>query len=118
MRKKKPPFLALTVLVVLLAIVGFVNYSATVKPGDDPGHGSLENPVSKEQTAESAKSTKEQMKGQIRDMVGMSRPGASDASQPTNDKPTVVREKPAKYKPVPSDSTVSGMWYTDESNQK
>ncbi|HRF61262.1 MAG TPA: hypothetical protein PLH94_15265, partial [Fimbriimonadaceae bacterium] len=116
MRKKKPPFLALTVLVVLLGIVGFANYTWTAKPSADAhDHGSLDNPVPKEDTKGDEKSTKEQMKGQIRDMVGMSRPGTNDSKQASNDKPTVVKEKPAKYKPVPSDSTVSGMWYTDES---
>ncbi len=129
MRKRKPPIVPITLLVVFACIVGYVNYNSTPvnqRPPTPPAATAPRETESKEAVANKLKNSvaapttagASTSKGE-----NPLAPPSGDAMIPDNMKEMIKRKNPnfdklpkdpSMQKPVPNDSATSTQWYTPE----
>lgn len=112
MKKRKPPVLLITLLVVMVGIVAVYNLmqSGVISPSADahdhaPPQQSVVTPATERQAMRDA------MRRQM-----TSPPAAGDPSgMPKPKTPTVLVEKQQQFKQKPNESSTSTQWYAPES---
>lgn len=119
MKKRNKPIVLVTLLVLMIGAVAFVNFPREMlanKPGDD-GHGHDETPQTGQKVEVPDKnSIASSVAGSINKAdprrAQVTAPGAPGAQAA---KPLIQVEKPGQaVKPTLSDSSTSTQWYTDE----
>lgn len=119
MKKRKPPVMMASILVVLVAVVAIMNGRTTShEAGDGHDHGqeqtSVENSdqvLAQSRETESKASLAAMTKGKVKKPR---RPGEEEAA----DEPVVSETKKFKYNPQPGESPVNTQWYTEQSGLK
>lgn len=118
MKKRKPPIVLATCLVIMLLAVGIIYGQRPGGPGDGHGHDQAPPPPAAEQ-GERPKMSPSQITSMNK---GMMKPGklpagrADMAGGPTG--PSIAVPKQQNIKPTPNDSSTSTQWYTDQTKKK
>lgn len=122
MKKRKPPVLLATCLVLMLVAVGII-YAPKGGGGDGHDHGQQAANTPPPPAAETGNRPKVST-GQIANMAKSAVSQAPTASErPTmgggpNSGPSIAASKPVNYKPQPNESSTSTQWYTDQTGKK
>lgn len=122
MRKRKPPVLLGTVLVLMLVAVGIMY--APRGSGDD-GHGHEQQaantpPPPAAEKGDRPKISTSQVAGMAK--TAMATPPAKGRPGPVGvpsegSGPSVAAARPQAYKPTPNESSTSTQWYTDQTKK-
>ncbi len=122
MKKRKPPVLLATVLVIMLVAVGII-YSPRGAGGDGHDHGQQAANTPPPPAAEQG----ERPKVSASDVASLAKGAMSTATQAGPDTPgrpggksegpSIAAVKPSTYKPQPNDSSTSTQWYTDQTRK-
>lgn len=124
MRKRKPPVLLATVLVLMLVAVGIM-YSPRGSAGDGHDHGAEQAantpPPPAAEKGERPKISTSQVAGMAKGGIGAPSKGgprsAPDGMGAPGAAPSIAATKPQAYKPTPNDSSTSTQWYTDQTKK-
>jgi hypothetical protein len=117
MKKRKPPVVLATCLVLMLVAVGIM-YAPKGGAGDGHDHAAEAAPPPTAETGERPKVTSQQISAMS------SRPAAPKDGGAARPKPmmgegaaSIAVPKPTTYKPTPNDSSTSTQWYTNETRK-
>jgi len=116
MKKRNKPIILVTVLILMVGAVAFVNFPRQLVAGGDghnhgpapeTGNASVQVP-DKNEVASSVASSIQKKDPRAQMMRG--RPGAPGSEGPQS---SLAVSKPAPYKPTMSDSATSTQWYSE-----
>ena len=116
MKKRKPPILLTTVLVIMLVAVG-VMYSPRGIVGEQDEHQAPPPPSAEQGTRPTV--TSDQVSAMATaNIAGDKGPGGPELMQPSKPgRPSIAVPKQQAYKPKPNDSSTSTQWYTDQTRK-
>ncbi len=124
MKKRKKPYLLVTMLAILLLGAGIVSGTFSIPKGDGHGHEqevAQQEPPSvvgekrgSESAAAIAKSVGTAMKGQPVSARPDAKPGPDTIPMP--ERSSILRSKPPSYVPKPSEGSTSTQWYREEAH--
>lgn len=121
MRKRKPPVLLVTMLVLMLTAVGII-YAPRAAAGDGHDHGQQAAntpPPPAAETGDRPKVSASQVATMAKGGIGApekGRPGPTGMPGPGT-APSIAAVKPMSYKPTPNESSTSTQWYTDQTKK-
>lgn len=120
MKKRKPPVVLATCLVLMLVAVAIV-YAPNRGGGDGHDHGAEAPPPAVEQ-GERPKATPEQISAMSKGgatTAPKARPmgGPTKAVDPNAGPSIAMPKQQQQYKPTPNESSTSTQWYTDQTKK-
>ncbi|MBC8063968.1 MAG: hypothetical protein H7Y17_04000 [Chlorobia bacterium] len=117
MKKRKPPIVLATCLVIMLLAVGII-YGQRPKGDDGHGHGQEAPPPPAAEQGERPTMSPSQITSMNK---GMMKPGKAQPGRPGMEGaptgPSIAVPKQQTYKPTPNDSSTSTQWYTDQTKK-
>lgn len=122
MKRRKPPVLLATCLVLMLVAVG-IFFSPKGSGDDGHGHGEQQAANTPPPPAAEKGDRPKVSAGQVANMaktaiaapktaLSEGKPGRPGSG------PSIAATKPSNYKPTPNDSSTSTQWYTDQTGKK
>jgi hypothetical protein len=120
MKKRNKPIILVTVLILMIGAVAFINFPKDLVAGAGDGHdhstpqapptGETVDVPDRNEIAQNVAGSinKKSDLAEAGAPPGASRPGAVPSA------PAIAIPKAQPYKPTPSDSATSTQWYTDE----
>jgi len=126
MKKRKTPFALITILAIGLAVVVFVsigNFNNVGTP-EELAKRASEKQVEQAVGESRQTPTKEQMSQQMKSTMSKTptpspiNPPGGMTGKPGSPSHTVVIQNYKQRKPEPSDSSIGGHWYDEESNKE
>lgn len=116
MKKRKPPIVLATFLIIMVAAVALMYSPARQGQGDQPEQPQAPTEtearptMTQDQSAAIVKSAMTAKPNMPRGGPQLQKPGMPGSST----EPSIKMSKPANYKPTPNDSSTSTQWYTNE----
>jgi hypothetical protein len=120
MKKRNKPIILVTVLILMIGAVAFINFPKDLVAGAGDGHdhgNEQAPPTGKDVTVPDRNEIAQNVAGSINKKGDFAEAGAPPgASRPgaIRTEPVIAVPKAQPYKPTPSDSATSTQWYTDE----
>lgn len=112
MRKRKPPYILVSMLIFLGAMLFFVSGGMQALTGDDGhGHGAQAAPPTTGQARETG--SKADIAKATKSAANAAANSAGEPKAMKGEQPSIRLNTPQDYKPVPNDSNVSSGWYND-----
>ncbi len=117
MKKRNKPIVLTTALILMLGVVAFFNFprdlfAAGHGPNDGHGHGEAP-PTGQDVDVPDKSSVAKTVADSLKGKPQPGKPPVMDgAGGPAG--PVIAVKKSGTYKPMPSDSSTSQQWYTDE----
>jgi hypothetical protein len=108
MRKRKKPYLLMTVLIIALGIVATLNFPRDANA--HAGHNHSQEPAAQGEAREAP--TREELAANASKSAAPLTALEEREVKPST--PTLVVPKQEVHRPVPNDSTIAGQWYSDE----
>lgn len=116
MKKRKPPILLISILVVMVGAVAVMNGPSSQMAGDGHGHGEAPQGDDSQVLTPGRATTdsKENLAAMVKAKVGATKKQRTPEGDEVKE-PVIIAPTPAKYIPKPGESPTASQWHRKES---